>query len=69
MRNKKDSGRVAKSQPISLLPHHHKFLIDRSEQAGMTPSRYIQKLLEHDKANNILADILRADADRVSVAA
>jgi hypothetical protein len=56
--------RVAKavSKPISLYPSHVEFAKERETKLGIGLSKYVQKLIDYDRANNVISKILAEHA-------
>lgn len=59
-------GRTARTICISMRPEMLKFAISRSLELNMSLSAYLQRLLEYDIRNNLIADILHAEAREAS---
>lgn len=51
------------------MPPLAQFIEERSKAVGLSQSGYVQKLVEYDKSANVIADAMRAEADRVSAVA
>jgi len=54
----KRKGRTAKSYPLSLFPAQRKFASQRAFNAGLTFSKYLQLLIEHDQSADLLPHVL-----------
>lgn len=62
MRAKIEARKKATTKAISLYPDQRKYVVLRSSALGMGVSEYFQRLLEHDREHNLIADILHNDA-------
>lgn len=59
------SARIFQTKSFSLPPDLIEFVLKRGAQVG-GPSDYIQKLIRHDQEENILGEIAKKQAERLS---
>lgn len=62
MRPKVEPGRKSVTKPVSLYPQQAEYARSRSFALQMSLSRYFQKLIEYDRANNVMAKVLAMEA-------
>jgi hypothetical protein len=58
MHKKTGVGRTAKTQGVSLTPEQKKYAQRRASSASLGFSAYVQRLIEYDRAKNILPEAL-----------
>jgi hypothetical protein len=58
MKSKVSAANRSKQVPLSLYPSQKRWASRRADRANLSFSRYVQVLIELDKAHNVLPDAL-----------